>query len=45
MEQEAVTQEHASLENQLALLRTQMDALAAEVEEQKAKVNIEILIF
>ncbi|KAK2651266.1 hypothetical protein Ddye_018755 [Dipteronia dyeriana] len=38
MEQEAVIQEHASLENQLALLRTQIDALALEVEEQKAKV-------
>ncbi|KAK1563054.1 hypothetical protein Q3G72_021541 [Acer saccharum] len=38
MEQEAIIQEHASLENQLALLRTQIDALALEVEEQKAKV-------
>ncbi|KAK3221030.1 hypothetical protein Dsin_015000 [Dipteronia sinensis] len=38
MEQEAVIQEHASLENQLASMRTQIDALALEVEEQKAKV-------
>ncbi|KAK0597561.1 hypothetical protein LWI29_026495 [Acer saccharum] len=38
MEQEAIIQEHASLENQLASLRTQIDALALEVEEQKAKV-------
>ncbi|KAL5744282.1 hypothetical protein ACOSQ2_027398 [Xanthoceras sorbifolium] len=38
MEQEAVLQEHASLENQLVMLRTQLDALALEVEEQNAKV-------
>lgn len=47
MEQEAVTQEKQSLEGQLASLRTQIDILNSEVEEQRAKVcicSIEILL-
>ncbi|WCJ36468.1 Structural maintenance of chromosomes protein 2-2 [Euphorbia peplus] len=38
MEQEAVTKEQASLESQLVSVRTQIDQLSAELEEQKAKV-------
>lgn len=42
MEQEAVIKEHASLDNQLGSLRTQISRLNLEVEEQNAKVNSDI---
>lgn len=42
MEQEAILKEHASLENQLASLRTQINGLTLEVEEQKANVSMDI---
>jgi structural maintenance of chromosome 2 len=42
MEQEAVVKEHASLESQLDSLRTQISRLNFEIEEQKAKVNLDI---
>lgn len=38
MEREAVIQEQSSLESQLASLRTQINNLQLEVDEQKAKV-------
>jgi len=40
MEMEAVIQEQASLENQLASLGTLISNLASEVEEQKSTVSI-----
>lgn len=42
MEHEAIVKEHASLENQLASVRMQIDGLASEVEEQKNKVSMDI---
>ena len=39
MEMEAVIQEQASSENQLASLRTQISNLASEVEEQRSTVS------
>lgn len=45
MEMEAVIQEQASLENQLASMSTQISNLTSEVEEQKSTVSqITILI-
>lgn len=41
MEKEAVIQEQASLENQLASLTTLISDLTSEVEEQKSTVSIE----
>lgn len=38
MEHEAIVKEHASLENQLASVRMQINGLTSEVEEQKIKV-------
>lgn len=43
MEKEAVINEHASLETQLASLRGQINNLTTEVDEQKIKVNNMIL--
>ncbi len=43
MEMEAVVQECASLEAQLASLRTQIDSFTSEVEEHKAKVYTDTL--
>lgn len=42
MEMEAVIQERISLENQLASLRTQINNLDSEVEEQKIRVSIDV---
>lgn len=39
MEMEAVVEERASLETQLACLREQIDSLTAEVEEHKLRVT------
>jgi len=44
MEMEAVIQEQASLENQLASLATLISNLASEVEEQKSTVSISIYL-
>lgn len=41
MEMEAVIQEQASLENQLAVMGTQISNLSSELEEQKSKVSID----
>ncbi|XP_010246683.1 PREDICTED: structural maintenance of chromosomes protein 2-1-like [Nelumbo nucifera] len=38
MEKEAVIEEHASLENQLACFETQIDSLASDVDKHKNKV-------
>lgn len=40
MEMEAIIQEQASLENQLASLGTLISNLASEVEEQRSTVSI-----
>lgn len=42
MEMKAVDQERVSLENQLASLRTQINNLDSEVEEQRDRVSIDI---
>lgn len=42
MEHEAIVKEHASLENQLASVRMQINGLTSEVEEQKNKVSMDI---
>lgn len=42
MEHEAIVKEHASLENQLASVRMQINGLTSEVEEQKIKVSMDI---
>lgn len=42
MEKDAVIQEQASLENQLASLKTLISDLSSEVEEQKSTVSIDI---
>lgn len=39
MEMDAVVQEKASLEAQLAALKTQINSLTSELEEQRAKVK------
>lgn len=41
MEKEAVIQEHATLENQLAALETQINSLAMDVDKQKTMVRLD----
>lgn len=41
MEMEAVIQEQASLENQLASLGTQISNFSSDVEEQRSTVSID----
>lgn len=41
MKMEAVVQERASLEGELASLQSQINAIASDVEEQKSKVTKE----
>lgn len=42
MEMEAIKRETSSMENQLASLRDQINALTSDVEEQKLKVTPDI---
>lgn len=44
MEEEAMVQEQSSLESQLVSLKTQINTLTSEVDEQRAKVTVVLFL-